>query len=99
MAELDWTKFINQPNPVASALMARMKFHRADRPRVKLQCLRLLATLRLNPEKSALIWHFVESYLSLNEKEVRIFKQLWNYSQEKKAGVHALQKQLYRGGH
>ena len=75
LAELDWTKFINQPNPVASALMARMKIQRADRPRVKLQCLRLLATLRLEPEKSALIWHFVESYLSLDTREVRIFKE------------------------
>ena len=75
LAELDWAKFIDQPNPVASALMARMKIRRADRPRVKLQCLRLLVTLKLDPEKSALIWHFVESYLSLDAREVRIFKQ------------------------
>lgn len=55
--------------------MTRMKIARQDRPRVKLQCLRLLANLRLDPEKSALIERFVLSYLQLNEREVRIFNQ------------------------
>jgi hypothetical protein len=71
--QLDWRAFVNQPNPVASALMARMKVHKSDRPRVKVQCLRLLATLRLEPAKSRLISRFVDAYLRLNDQEMRIF--------------------------
>jgi len=39
---LNWRDFVRQPNPVASALMAKMGIAAADRPRVKLECLRLL---------------------------------------------------------
>ena len=73
---LDWKAFVTKPNPVASALMARMKFPEEDRPRVKLQCLRLLATLRLEPAKSALISRFVDNYLPLKPPEVRIFDEI-----------------------
>ena len=41
----------------------------------KLQCLRLLATLRLDPARSALISRFVDSYLDLRAKEVRIWQR------------------------
>lgn len=73
---LEWKTFVDKPNPVASALMARMNFTKEERPRVKLQCLRLLATLRLDPDKSALISKFVDSYLKLEAEEVRIFEQI-----------------------
>ena len=73
--QLDWRSFLDRPNPVATALMARMKIRKADRPRVKLQCLRLLVTLRLDRRRSGLIAHFVHSYLRLNQDEVRIYRQ------------------------
>ena len=73
LAQLDWNVYVNRDNPVASALMARMKIARQDRPRVKVQCLRLLATLRLDHQKSALISRFVDTYLRLNPDEMRIF--------------------------
>ena len=72
---LDWRKFVDNPNPIAAALMAKMKIAPEDRPKVKAQCLRLLATLRLNPAKMQLIWGFVESYLKLNRDEQQVFKQ------------------------
>jgi hypothetical protein len=58
---LDWRDYINRTNPVAAALMAKMKIALNDRPKVKAQCLRLLATLRLNPARMQLIFGFVES--------------------------------------
>ncbi len=66
---LDWRKFARTPNPVAVALMAKMAIRPEDRPRVKLECLRLLATLKLNPAKMHLIRGFVDSYLRLNRRE------------------------------
>jgi hypothetical protein len=71
---LNWRDFLNQPNPVAAALMSKMKIDPADRPRVKVECLRLLATLRLNPAKSELISGFVDTYLRLNVQEEQEFQ-------------------------
>jgi hypothetical protein len=68
---LNWRDFIRNPNPVAAALMTRMNIAPKDRPRVKLECVRLIATLKLSPAKSSLIRRFVDSYLHLSEGEVR----------------------------
>jgi len=46
-----------------------------DRPRVKLECLRMLATLQLDPARTQLISGFVDTYLRLNEAEKTIFQQ------------------------
>jgi len=46
----------------------------ADRPRVKLECLRLLATLRLDPARTRLISGFVDTYLQLNTRETSQFQ-------------------------
>ncbi|MBC8102578.1 MAG: DUF4351 domain-containing protein [Cytophagales bacterium] len=72
---LPWRGFLRQSNPVASALMARMKFAARDRPRVKLECLRLLATLRLDPARTQLISGFVDTYLRLNTTEMMRYQR------------------------
>lgn len=72
---MSWRHFARQANPVASALMARINIAPRERARVKLQCLRLLATLALDRKKSHLISDFVDSYLQLDPAEVRIFKR------------------------
>lgn len=71
---LSWRDFLQQENPIASALMAKMNIAPEDRPRVKSECLRLLATLRLNPAKMQLISGFVDTYLRLNVEEEAIFQ-------------------------
>jgi predicted transposase YdaD len=71
---LNWRDFLDQPNPVAAALMAKMKIAAKDRPKVKAECLRLLVTLKLNPAKTALISQFVDTYLRLNAKEEQMFQ-------------------------
>jgi hypothetical protein len=59
---LNWRDFLNQANPVASALMAKMRIEKKDRPKVKAECLRLLVTLKLNPAKMQLISGFIDTY-------------------------------------
>ena len=54
--------------------MAKMRIAAADRPRVKLECLRLLATLKLDPARTQLISGFVDSYLRLNAQEKQVFQ-------------------------
>ncbi|WP_149977376.1 Rpn family recombination-promoting nuclease/putative transposase, partial [Microcystis aeruginosa] len=63
---LNWRDFLNQPNPVASALMAKMNIAEKERAKVKAECLRLLITLKLNPAKMQLISVFIDTYLNLN---------------------------------
>ena len=71
---LNWRDFLNQRNPVASALMAKMQIATEDRPKVKAECLRLLVTLRLDSAKMQLISGFIDSYLNLNESEEQVFQ-------------------------
>ncbi len=71
---LDWRDYLDRPNPVAAALMSKMKIAKADRPKVKAECLRLLVTLKLDPAKTRLISKFVDSYLRLDVKEEQQFQ-------------------------
>ncbi len=71
---LNWRDFLSRQNPVAAALMAKMRIDEADRPQVKVECLRLLATLRLDPARTKLISGFVDTYLRLNMQEEQVFQ-------------------------
>ncbi len=71
---LNWREYLQQQNPVASALMAKMNIAPKDRPRVKSECLRLLATLQLDPARMQLISGFIDTYLRLNAQEEEIFQ-------------------------
>lgn len=66
---LNWRDFARRPNPVAAALMAKMRIAAEDRVRVKLECLRLLVTLRLDRARMTMIASFVDSYLRLTAQE------------------------------
>lgn len=71
---LNWRDFVRQPNPVAAALMSKMNIVPEDRPRVKLECLRLMATLRLDPARIQLISGFIDTYLRLSAAEERLLR-------------------------
>jgi hypothetical protein len=71
---LNWRDFLQQKNPVAAALMAKMKIDQRDRPQVKAECLRLLVTLKLDPARMQLISGFVDTYLNLDPQEESLFQ-------------------------
>ncbi|GAA6617887.1 hypothetical protein NUACC26_036980 [Scytonema sp. NUACC26] len=52
-----------------------MRIAPEDRARVKAECLRLLATLRLDPARTKLISGFVDTYLELNASEEQVFQR------------------------
>lgn len=66
---LNWRDYIRQPNPVAAALMTKMRIPPEDRPRVKLEFLRMVATLRLDLARSELLRTFMTRYLELTAQE------------------------------
>jgi hypothetical protein len=72
---LHWRDFLNQANPIAAALMSKMQIAVADRPKVKAECLRLLATLQLDPARTRLISGFVDTYLPLSQLEKQVFEE------------------------
>jgi hypothetical protein len=49
---------VTKENPAASALMVEMRIAPEDRARVRLECIRLLATLRLKEAKTQAILVF-----------------------------------------
>ncbi|MCL1474823.1 Rpn family recombination-promoting nuclease/putative transposase [Argonema antarcticum] len=71
---LNWRDFLRYQNPAASALMAKMKIAPCDRLRVKSECLRLMATLKLDRARMRLISGFIDTYLRLNAEEERLFQ-------------------------
>ncbi len=86
---LPWRRFVRRANPVAAALMAKMRMAPRDRPRVKLECLRLLASLKLDPARSRLIGGFIDGYLRLSAQEMtRYERALAQFApQERKAAM------------
>ncbi|MEB3221174.1 MAG: DUF4351 domain-containing protein, partial [Candidatus Sericytochromatia bacterium] len=72
--QLRWETFRDHPNPVAAALMARMRIAPEDRARVKWACYRMMATLRLDSKRAQRIIEFVEGYLRLDAQEQRVFR-------------------------
>lgn len=71
---LSWRDFVKKKNPVAAALMAKMNIAQGERARVKLECLRLLLTLKLNKARMKLISGFIDNYLDLNREESKEFE-------------------------
>lgn len=72
--QLQWQAFVNQRNPLASALMSKMRMDVQERSIVKLISLQLLASLRLNPAQMQLISGFIDTYLKLNPEEKKRFE-------------------------
>jgi hypothetical protein len=75
LRRLNWRDCLRRPNPVAAALMARMGMAEEERPPVKLECLRLLTTLRIDPARMKLISGFIDTYLRLNREETLRFER------------------------
>jgi Domain of unknown function (DUF4351) len=71
---LDWREFLSRSNPVAAALMAKMKIDPADRPKVKVECLRMIANLKLDRARIFQLSGFIDSYLRLNPVEEQQFQ-------------------------
>lgn len=72
---LDWHTYARNPNPLATALMARMRIANQDRVRVKLECLKLLTGKALEPARKQMIGGFIDTYLPLNPSEERQLQQ------------------------
>ncbi len=73
--QLNWRDFLKRKNPVAAALMSKMKIEKGERAKVKVECLRSIATLKLDPARVSILSGFVDTYLNLNQLEVVEFER------------------------
>ena len=71
---LDWRDFVQTTNPVAIALMARMRIAPRERWRVKAASLRLLGGARLSGAQRRLLSQFIDVYLRLRGAEEQAFQ-------------------------
>lgn len=75
LRKCSWKDYINQPNPVAAALLSKMGYNKEERVQVKLEFLRMLTRLELDPAKMKLITGFFETYLPLRQEEEEELKR------------------------
>ena len=85
-----WRDFVRNPNPVASALMSRMRIPEPERVRVKWACLRMLGSLGLDDAKTHFLSGFIDTYLKLTPAE----GQTWREEFAKLEPLEA--KQMYK---
>jgi predicted transposase/invertase (TIGR01784 family) len=65
----NWRDYLKQDNPVAAALLSKMGYAKEEKIQVKLEFLRMLTRLELDPARIDLIAGIFETYLKLNENE------------------------------
>lgn len=87
LKKFSWREHIHRDNPVAAALLSKMGFPEKEKIRVKLEFLRLLTRLKLDPTRLELITGFFETYLKLNQKEEEQLRQELGKINQKEAEV------------
>lgn len=86
LSRLDWRDYLRSDNPVAAALMTRMRIQPSDRPIVKAASLRTAMRLRLTPQALQLLGEFLGRYLPLNQEEDAVFqRELQGMDEEERA--------------
>ena len=65
----NWRNYIRSNNPAAAALLSKMGYQEKERVQVKLEFLRMLVRMELDPARTTLLTGFFETYLKLNEEE------------------------------
>lgn len=69
LKKLNWREYIKSDNPVAAALLSKMGFNPEEKVKVKLEFMRMLVRMKLDPARMELLAGFFETYLKLNREE------------------------------
>jgi hypothetical protein len=65
----NWREFIKNDNPAAAALLSKMGYTEEERVQVKLEFLRIISRMELDPARMSLLYGFFETYLELDDEE------------------------------
>lgn len=72
---LNWQKYKDECNPIAVALLPKMRLPQNERHLVKLNCDLVLTRLKLDEEGIRLLSKFIEVYLPLNADETEKYEE------------------------
>lgn len=75
LKKLHWRDYVRSDNPVAAALLSKMGFKPEERVKVKVEFMRMLVRMKLDPARMELLCSFFETYLKLNRQEEEEFYQ------------------------
>jgi len=77
LRKLHWREYIYSDNPVAAALLSKMGFKPEEKVRVKLEFMRMLTRMKLDPARMELLGGFFETYLKLTRtEEEQLYREL-----------------------
>ncbi|MEM3434436.1 MAG: hypothetical protein QXP27_09740 [Candidatus Methanomethyliaceae archaeon] len=95
LKKLYWRDFLQSDNPVAAALLSKMGFAEAEKVRVKLEFLRMLTRMKLDPARMV-IAAFFETYLKLGPaEEEKLAEELGRIEQKEAEAIMQLTTSWY----
>jgi len=65
----NWRDYIKSDNPVAAALLGKMGYRKEEKVQVKIEFLKMLTRMQLDPARTRFINDFFEQYVKLDAKE------------------------------
>lgn len=65
----NWRDYIRQDNPAAAALLSKMGYAEHERIQVKIEFLRMLTRMSLNPARLTLVSRFFDTYFAWDDEE------------------------------
>ncbi|MFK7693274.1 Rpn family recombination-promoting nuclease/putative transposase [Paenibacillus sp. HJGM_3] len=75
LQKCNWRQYVRRDNPVAAALLSMMGYTEDEKVQVKLEFLRMLVRMELDPARMHLITGFFDTYLKLNDREKLMLKE------------------------
>lgn len=69
LRKYNWREFIQSDNPVAAALLSSMDYNNEEKVQLKVEFVRMMMRLELDPAKAAMLTAFFDTYLPLKKEE------------------------------
>ncbi|WP_339235743.1 hypothetical protein [Oceanobacillus sp. FSL W7-1281] len=94
-----WKEYIQSDNPVAAALFSQMGYEEHERVQVKLEFLRMITRMKINPAQMEFLYGYFETYLKLNkEEEEQMMEKMENLPEEERELVMQLPNSYFERG-
>lgn len=94
-----WKEYIQSDNPAVAALLSQMGYEEHVRAQVKLEFLRMITRMKIDPAKTTFLYGFFETYLKLNkEEEAQMMEKIENLPEEEKEMVLHLPNSYFEKG-
>ncbi|MCT1905346.1 transposase [Oceanobacillus sojae] len=99
LTKKNWREYIESDNPAAAALLSQMGYEEHERVQVKLEFLRMITRMKIDPAKMEFLYGFFETYLKLNkEEEAQMMEEIENLPKEEKEVVLQLPNSYFERG-